>query len=81
MAPWGGLISLRRVQKSDPTSEALGRRQGGFSTKLHVRVEGNGQLMAFVLTPGQQHELTVAEDLRDQGEVRRAGRGHPKRRP
>jgi transposase len=37
--------------------------------------------MTFVLTPGQQHELTVAEALLDQGEVKRAGRGHPKRRP
>jgi len=44
-------------------------------------VEGNGQLMTFVLTPGQQHEATVAEALLDQGEVKRAGKGRPKRRP
>lgn len=46
-----------------------------------MRVEGNGQLMTFVLTPGQQHEATVAEELLDQGAVKRVGRGRPKRRP
>jgi transposase len=68
-------------KKSDPTTEALGRSQGGFSTKLHVRVEGHGRLMTFVLTPGQQHEATVAEDLMDQGAVKRSGKGRPKQRP
>jgi transposase len=37
--------------------------------------------MTFVLTPGQQHEATVAEELLDQGAVKRTGRGRPKRRP
>ena len=37
--------------------------------------------MTFVLTPGQRHELSVAERLMDQGSVKRPGRGHPKRRP
>src|SRR5512134_2329034 len=33
-------------------TEALGRSQGGFSTKVHVRAEGGGKLMTLVLTPG-----------------------------
>ena len=37
--------------------------------------------MTFVLTPGQQHEATVAEDLLNQGAVKRSGKGRPKRRP
>jgi transposase len=37
--------------------------------------------MTFVLTPGQQHEATVVEQLLDRGDVKRAKRGHPKRRP
>ena len=37
--------------------------------------------MTFVLTPGQQHEATVALDLLDQGTVKRSGRGRPRRRP
>jgi transposase len=44
-------------------------------------VEGNGKLMTFVLTPGQQHEATVAVQLLDQGAVKRQGRGQPRRRP
>jgi transposase len=46
-----------------------------------VRVEGHGQLMTIVLTPGQQHEATDAGALLDQGAVKRAKGGRPKRRP
>jgi hypothetical protein len=51
------------AKKSTPESEALGRSRGGFGTKLHVRAEGNGQLLTFALTPGQQHDITMAETL------------------
>jgi transposase len=44
-----------------------------------VRAEGSGQLMTFVLTPGERHELSVAEPLVERGAVKRAGRGRPKR--
>ena len=37
--------------------------------------------MTFVLTPGQQHELTVAEQLLKQGVVKRQGVGRPRLRP
>jgi len=37
--------------------------------------------MTFLLTPGQQHDSTVAEDLMRQGAVRRGGRGRPRLRP
>lgn len=30
--------------------EALGRSRGGFSTKIHLRAEGNGKPFAFVLS-------------------------------
>src|SRR3712207_5388008 len=46
---------------SEAEAEALGRSQGGFSTKVHVRAEGGGQPMTIVITPGQRHE-TVALD-------------------
>lgn len=35
----------------NPEGEALGRSQGGFSTKVHLRAEGGGKLMTLVLTP------------------------------
>jgi hypothetical protein len=44
--------------------ETLGYSQGGFSTKVHLRGEGQGKAMVIVLTPGQQHEATVFEALR-----------------
>lgn len=34
--------------------------------------------MAFRLSAGQRHEMTVFEELLDAGKVKRAGRGRPK---
>jgi transposase len=66
---------------SDAEREALGRSQGGFSTKVHVRAEGQGKPMTFVLTPGQRHEATAFEQLMEQGAVKRRGGGRPRLRP
>ena len=65
----------------NPEAEALGRSQGGFSTKVHVRAEGGGKLMTLVLTPGQRHEAVAFEALMAGGAVKRGGCGRPKRRP
>jgi transposase len=59
----------------------LGRSQGGFSTKVHLRADGGGQPLTVVLTPGQQHEATVARRLLHQGAVQRRGPGRPRVRP
>src|SRR3990172_798092 len=69
-----------RSKKSTPAAEALGRSQGGLSTKIHVRCDGKGKPITFLLTPGQQHEITVAERLLEQGAIRR-GNGHLRIRP
>ena len=61
--------------------EALGRSQGGFSTKLHLRAEGNGRPITAVLTGGERHEQTALERRLDQGAIRRPGRGRPRLRP
>lgn len=37
--------------------------------------------MTFILTPGQQHEATVALDLLQSGRVKRVGPGRPRSRP
>jgi transposase len=66
---------------SSPEAEGLGRSRGGWSTKLHVRVEGDGKPMTFILTPGQQHESTVAQQLLEQGAVSTGRSGPPRRRP
>jgi len=39
-------------------SQALGRSKGGFSTKIHILVDGLGNPLDFVLTPGQRHDKT-----------------------
>ena len=69
------------AKRSDPDSEALGRSQGGFSTKLNVRAAGQGKPMTFVLQPGQAHESQAFEPLMERASVRRPWRGRPRRRP
>ena len=44
-------------------SQALGRSRGGFSTKIHVSVDGLGNPLRFILTGGQRHDITQAEEL------------------
>jgi transposase len=43
----------------------LGRSRGGFSTKIHVAISGNGQPVKLHLTEGQRHDVTCAEILLD----------------
>jgi putative transposase len=41
----------------------LGRSRGGFGTKLHVAVDGLGNPVEFLLTGGQEADITQAEGL------------------
>jgi transposase len=41
----------------------LGRSRGGFSTKVHVAVNGEGQPTKLHLTEGQRHDITCAQIL------------------
>ncbi len=62
--------------------EALGRSRGGFSTKLHLVCDGLGNPLAALLTPGQQHESTVCQELLADVRVRTSpGGGRPRTRP
>ena len=40
-----------------------------------------GKLITFLLTPGQRHDITVAEQLMEQGAIRRLKGGRPRLRP
>ncbi len=80
-APSCGRISTPPAQKKGGGDQALGRSRGGFGTKVHVRVEGRGKPVAFVLTPGQRHEASVFEELMTRGVVKRPGSGRPRIRP
>ncbi|MEL7493418.1 MAG: hypothetical protein AAGJ95_05590 [Cyanobacteria bacterium J06554_11] len=62
--------------------EASGRSKGwGSSIKIHLRCDGNGRPITFVLTVGQQHEAVVFETLMEQGMVKRAGGARPRIKP
>lgn len=61
--------------------EALGRSSGGFSTKIHLRCDGNGLPITCLLTVGERHEAVVFEQLMEQGDVKRQGAGRPRLRP
>lgn len=45
--------------------QALGRSQGGFSTKIHIAVDALGNPLRFILSQGQSHESPYAIDLID----------------
>ena len=61
--------------------EALGRSIGGFSSKIHLRCDGNGLPVTFLLTVGERHEAVVFEQLMSQGAVKRPRFGRPRLRP
>ena len=44
-------------------NQALGRSVGGFSTKIHITVDGLGNPLRIHLTPGQRNDITEAEAL------------------
>ena len=43
--------------------QALGRSRGGFTTKIHVIVDGLGNPLRFRLTAGQRHDIAQAQYL------------------
>jgi transposase len=51
-----------RPQKETHT-EALARSRGGFSSKLHLAVDAQGQPLELCLGPGEEHDVTCAEEL------------------
>lgn len=52
--------------RETPENQALGRSQGGFSTKLHVLTDGAGVLLAVTATAGQSHEAPEFENVMEQ---------------
>lgn len=53
----------KKGDPDEPADHALGRSRGGFSTKIHLLVDGLGHLLAFVITAGQAHEATAFESV------------------
>lgn len=61
-------------------TEGLGFSRGGYSTKVHIRVDNEGHLIGLTVTAGQRHETQAFEALMNQGSVKRKW-GRPKLRP
>lgn len=53
----------KKRDPEEPEDHALGRSRGGFSTKIHLLCDANGNPLHFHLTPGQAHETTALETL------------------
>src|SRR3954447_5432043 len=65
-APQGGGRGKKGANsKARDEREALGRSRGGYGTKACVIADGLGRAVAFVLAPGQAHELPHAIPLLD----------------
>jgi transposase len=43
--------------------QGLGRSKGGFSTKIHTKVDALGNPLKFLITPGQSSDFTKAPEL------------------
>lgn len=65
MEPLCERIPARQVRQKNGGQEAqaLGRSRGGFSTKIHAKVDGLGNPLCFILTGGERHESTQGEAL------------------
>jgi transposase len=54
---------MRLERKKKAGDQALGRSRGGFSTKLNVAVDALGNPVELKLTPGQAHDVRMADAL------------------
>jgi len=54
---------LAPQKNGDQAEQALGRSRGGFSTKIHVTVDGLGNPLRLTLTAGQRHDILKAHDM------------------
>ncbi|MCK1563525.1 transposase [Bradyrhizobium sp. 173] len=55
--------SLRSWRKRGAFNNAIGRSRGGQTTKIHALTDDVGRPLAFLITPGNTHDLVGARDL------------------
>ena len=53
----------KKGDPEEPEDHALGRSRGGYSTKIHLLCDGDGNPLHFHLSPGQAHESTFVDTL------------------
>jgi transposase len=64
----------------EPEDHALGRSKGGFGSKIHILVDGNGTPLEIEVTGGQVHDSQQLEPVLKKVQVKQK-RGRPKSRP
>jgi transposase len=60
-------MSRPRAQKGGESRQALGRSRGGFSTKIHLKTDWDGDPLGFCLTGGEASDSPHFETLLDLG--------------
>jgi len=65
----------------EPGDHALGRSRGGWSTKIHLAIERDRQVLAFRLTGGQAGDCPQMIPVLAKIRVPRHGPGRPRTRP
>lgn len=56
-------MRLAPKKSGGQAKQALGRSRGGFSTKIHITVDGLGNPLRLTLTAGQRHDISQAAEL------------------
>ncbi|WP_410635698.1 transposase [Amycolatopsis sp. cmx-4-83] len=70
-----------RPAAPEPPEHAIGRSRGGWSTKVHHLVDGNGRPLVSLVGPGQAGGSSMFPHLMRHLRIRRAGRGRARTRP
>ncbi len=47
----------------DQAQQGLGRSKGGFTSKIHLKVDSLGNSLKTIIPPGNSHDITQAEAL------------------
>jgi len=47
----------------DQTEQGLGRSKGGFTSKVHLKIDALGNPLKTIITPGNSHDITQADAL------------------
>lgn len=68
------------MHPDEPADHALGRSRGGFGSKFHLLVDGNGTPLEVEVTAGPVHDSQRLEPMLTKVHVRQK-RGRPKSRP
>jgi transposase len=50
-------------KKNSQDIEGLGRSKGGYTSKIHAKVDALGNPLKFIITPGQRNDITQAKSL------------------